>query len=66
MKLSSRNLSEPDSRKLNMLLHSVGDLERISDHAINLVDCAKTMNKKEQHFSGEGDRGAENFFTGSL
>ncbi len=51
VKLSSRNLSEPDSRKLNMLLHSVGDLERISDHAINLVDCAKTMNKKEQHFS---------------
>ncbi len=50
VKLSSRNLSEPDS-KLNMLLHSVGDLERISDHAINLVDCAKTMNKKEQHFS---------------
>lgn len=51
VKLSSRNLSEPDSRKLNMLLHSVGDLERISDHAINLVDCAKTMNKKEQYFS---------------
>lgn len=51
VKLSSRNLSEPDSRKLNMLLHSVGDLERISDHAVNLVDCAKTMNKKEQSFS---------------
>ena len=51
VKLSSRNLSEPDSRKLTMLLHSVGDLERISDHAINLVDCAKTMDKKEQQFS---------------
>ncbi len=51
VKLSSRNLSEPDSRKLTMLLHSVGDLERISDHAINLVDCAKEMDKKEQHFS---------------
>lgn len=51
VKLSSRNLSEPDSRKLTMLLHSVGDLERISDHAINLVDCAKKMDKKEQHFS---------------
>jgi len=51
VKLSSRNLSEPDSRKLTMLLHSVGDLERVSDHAINLVDCAKEMDKKEQHFS---------------
>lgn len=51
VKLSSRNLSEPDSRKLNMLLHSVGDWERISDHAMNLSDCAKEMNKKEQYFS---------------
>ncbi|MDE6619493.1 MAG: Na/Pi cotransporter family protein [Lachnospiraceae bacterium] len=51
VKLSSRNLSEPDSRKLNMLLHSVGDLERIADHAMNLADCAKEMNKKEQSFS---------------
>lgn len=51
VKLSSRNLSEPDSRKLNMLLHSVGDLERIADHAMNLADCAKEMNKKEQTFS---------------
>lgn len=51
VKLSSRNLSEPDSRKLTMLLHSVGDLERISDHAMNLTDCAKEMDKKEQHFS---------------
>ena len=51
VKLSSRNLSEQDSRKLNMLQHSVGDLERIGDHAMNLVDCAKSMNKKEQSFS---------------
>lgn len=51
VKLSSRNLSEPDSRKLTMLLHSVGDLERISDHAMNLTDSAKEMDKKEQHFS---------------
>lgn len=51
IKLSGRNLNEQDSRKLNMLLHSVGDLERIADHAVNLTDCAKEMNKKEQCFS---------------
>lgn len=50
-KLSSHNLSQKDSRKLTMLLHSVGDFERISDHAINLVDAARTMQKKEQQFS---------------
>lgn len=51
VKLSSRNLSEPDSRKLNMLLHCVGDLERISDHAMSLADCAREIKKKERRFS---------------
>lgn len=51
IKLSGRNLNEQDSRKLTMLLHSVGDLERIADHAVNLTDCAKEMHKKEQCFS---------------
>lgn len=51
VKLSSRNLSVRDSHKLNMLLHSIGDLERISDHAMNIVDSAREINKKEQSFS---------------
>lgn len=53
VKLSSRNLSEKDSRKLTQLLHSIGDFERISDHAINLVDAARQMQDKEQHFSNK-------------
>lgn len=55
VKLSSKNLSETDSRKLTMLLHSIGDFERISDHAMNLVDTAKEMNKKEQSFSNKAE-----------
>lgn len=51
VKISSRNLNEEDSRKLNMISQSVGDLERISDHAMNLAECARNMNKKEQSFS---------------
>lgn len=53
VKLSSKNLTEADSRKLTMLLHSIGDFERISDHAMNLVDTAKQMKKKEQEFSNK-------------
>lgn len=53
VKLSSRNLSEKDSKKMTMLMHSIGDFERISDHAINLVDAAKEMQKKEQNFSNK-------------
>lgn len=53
VKLSSRNLTEDDSKKLTMLMHSIGDFERISDHAMNLVETAKQMNKKEQKFSNK-------------
>lgn len=51
VKLSSRNLTHKDSKRLTMLLHSIGDFERISDHAMNLADAAKQMDKKEQSFS---------------
>lgn len=51
VKLSAKNLGETDSRRLNMLLHSVGDLERISDHAMNLTDCAGIMEEKKLGFS---------------
>ncbi len=53
VKLSSKNLSVKDSVKLNMLLHSIGDFERISDHAMNIADAAREMNKKEQNFSAK-------------
>lgn len=51
MKLSAKNLSEADSKKLTIILHTIGDLERISDHAMNLVDAAADLRKKEQGFS---------------
>ncbi len=53
VKLASKNLSAKDSRKVNMLQHSIGDFERISDHAMNLVDAAKEMHKKDQSFSAK-------------
>lgn len=53
VKLSGKNLSVKDTRKLNMIQHSIGDFERISDHAMNLVDAAKEMHKKEQSFSAK-------------
>lgn len=56
MKLSSRNLSEKDSHMLSILLHCIGDLERIGDHAVNLAHSAKEMYDKNLRFS----TGAEN------
>ena len=51
MKLSSRDLTEQDSETLNMLLHCIGNFERISDHACNLVNAAREMFDKNMHFS---------------
>lgn len=51
VKVGSRDLSEKDSHTLNVLLHCIGDFERISDHAVNLVDASKEMLKKQLQFS---------------
>ena len=51
VKLSSRHLTEKDSQQLSVLLHSIGDFERISDHAINIMESAKEMNEKQLSFS---------------
>ncbi|MBQ4536244.1 MAG: Na/Pi cotransporter family protein [Lachnospiraceae bacterium] len=51
VKLSSHDLTEKDSQQLSVLLHCIGDFERIADHAINIVDAAREMTDKEQSFS---------------
>ena len=51
IRLSSRDLSEKDSKSLSMLLHCIGDLERISDHAVNIMEKAEELQEKEASFS---------------
>lgn len=51
VRLSSRSMTEKDSRTISMLLHCIGDFERISDHAINIAEAAKEMNDKKMAFS---------------
>lgn len=51
VKLGGHNLSKNDSRMVALLLHCIGDFERISDHAMNLMDAAKEMNGKKMEFS---------------
>lgn len=53
VKLASKNLTENDTKRLNMLLHGIGDLERMADHAMNIGELARSMNKKEQSFSNK-------------
>lgn len=53
VKLSSKNLSEKESKLLTELLHCIGDFERISDHAINICEASKEMHDKNISFSKE-------------
>lgn len=51
LKISSKDLSVSDSQIVSNLLHTIGDLERISDHAVNIVEAAEEMHQKKISFS---------------
>ena len=51
VKLSHASLSKNDGHTVAMLLHSISDFERISDHAVSLMRAAKEMHEKKLHFS---------------
>lgn len=55
VQLSSKTLSDSDSRGMTMLLHCIGDFERISDHAVSLMRSAKEMKEKDLHFSDHAE-----------
>ncbi len=56
VRLSEQKLSVEHSREVAKLLHVVGDIERISDHSVNLVAVAKEMHEKKIEFSEEANR----------
>lgn len=60
-KLRSENLSYQDSLQVTSLMHCLTDFERISDHAINVVENAKQMQKKELEFSQKGREDMETY-----
>lgn len=53
VKLSSKPLSEDDSAEISRMLHSIGDFERIGDHAVNILDLANEMHTKGISFSDD-------------
>ncbi len=56
VKLSSKDLSIEDSKTATRLLHNIGDLERISDHAVNIQEAAEEMKKKGITFSSDAHK----------
>ncbi|MBQ2945079.1 MAG: Na/Pi cotransporter family protein [Clostridia bacterium] len=51
VKLSSYELSETESNDVSELLHTIGDFERIGDHAVNIQKLATEMHDKQISFS---------------
>lgn len=56
VELGAKDMSETDSREAQELLHLIGDLERISDHALNICESAQEMRDKNINFSPTGEK----------
>lgn len=54
--ISSKGLSDADSRAKFMMLHNIGDFERLGDHALNLYKAAKELNTKKLNFTEDAQR----------
>ena len=53
VKLNNKNLSERDSHSVSTMLHCIGDFERISDHAVNIMESAQELHEKNLTFSAQ-------------
>lgn len=51
VKIAAQQLSSQDSKVVTELLHCIGDIERISDHALNIAEAAKEISDKNITFS---------------
>ena len=51
VKLSNKVVTQKDSRSISIILHCINDFERISDHAVNIMESAEEMNAKGLKFS---------------
>ena len=51
VKIAEQSISAKESRIVSELLHCIGDIERISDHALNIAETAKEIHDKKISFS---------------
>ncbi len=60
--LTRTELSDEDSEKIPAFLHSVNDIERIGDHAMNIVDLAERKIDDKLKFSKEAKKEMNNMY----
>ena len=54
--ITSRELNPEQNGAVGKYLHTINDFERISDHALNIAECAKELHDKEITFSNKGEK----------
>lgn len=56
VKLSAQSVSNEESGKIAKILHTIGDFERLGDHALNLCDTACEIHDKKLAFSSDAEK----------
>ena len=56
LKLGGKNLTAAESREVTKLLHTIGDFERIGDHALNVLDAAEEIKEKSVVFTPDAEK----------
>jgi phosphate:Na+ symporter len=49
--MTNMNFSPKDSHMFTLVMHVIGDFERMTDHALNIMQSAREMHEKGQEFS---------------
>ena len=60
--VSQISLTEPESIRLTDLMHVVGDIERIGDHCVNVIELSEYKTKEGLKFSDQANQELENIF----
>jgi len=66
VKISSKQLNEIEGATASMLLKAIGDFERISDHAVNILESAEEMREKGIAFSDSAKTEMESLAAATL
>lgn len=51
--LAAQSLSRESGKSISMMLHTIGDFERLGDHAVNLLKVSKEIHDKNITFSAQ-------------
>lgn len=55
LNINSNDLNDKDNKKLNIIINTINDFERIADHSINIAEFLDKYHKKNIKFTKEAD-----------